>query len=231
MTHRLTYAIGDIHGRLDLLQQALQLIEGDAGQRGAEIVFLGDYVDRGHDSRGVIDLLSGGPGRICDRYVCLMGNHEDMMLQAAGGREPHLSHWLDNGGDATLASYAGAIPVEHLRWLQALPRLYEGEHQLFVHAGLMPGYALAEQKDEWLVWIRERFLCAAPQWDKHIVHGHTPQWSGKPDPTQPEQLAHRTNLDTMAYASGILTVGVFEGPGGPKRLLRVCQSGRASNAW
>lgn len=214
-----TYAVGDIHGEHALLLVALDKIEKDAGDGPAHIVFLGDYVDRGPASRSVIETLMAGPRREGDTFTCLQGNHEDLMLGAAAGDPAAESCWIGNGGGQTCLSYGGAIPPEHLNWIDALPVLHETEHHVFVHAGLMPGLEIHQQERETLLWIRERFLRDTGGWAKHVVHGHTPQWDCKPDATKPELLPYRTNLDTGACWTGVLTVGVFDGPGGPKRLL------------
>jgi serine/threonine protein phosphatase 1 len=228
-----TYAIGDIHGRLDLLRSAVDAITRRIDEDPApfRIVFLGDYVDRGPDSRGVIDLLMELQREW--PVVCLKGNHEELMLQAVmepgGGR---LGRWLEYGGENTLKSYgltrdddiAAGIPKEHIRWMSSLPRTTGDRHRIYVHAGLMPGTPVHRQKDQTCLWIRERFLQArASEFEAHVVHGHTPVWEGKPDPSEPELLDHRTNIDTAAFATGVLSVAIFdaETPGGPVELLKI----------
>ena len=206
-------------------------ISEHVGDGPFRVVFLGDYVDRGPDSRGVVEFLMALQRRW--RVVCLKGNHEALMLEAltepGGGR---LERWLEYGGEQTLASYglsrssdlADAIPAEHLRWMASLPRTTGDGRRIYVHAGLMPGTPAHRQKDETCLWIRERFLAARPsEFEAHVVHGHTPLWDGKPDPAEPELLAHRTNLDTGAFATGVLTVGVFDAdtPGGPVEVLSI----------
>lgn len=225
---RRTYAIGDVHGRLDLLSQAFALIIDDAGERGADVVCLGDYVDRGPDSKGVIDLLMSSPLRDRDTLVCLMGNHEQLMLGAATGCKASESCWMGNGGVQTAISYGSSIPADHLNWLSELPLLHQDAHRIYVHAGLMPGYGPDQQDPEWCLWIRDRFLREQGGWSKHVVHGHTPQWDGKPNATEPECLAHRTNLDTGACWTGVLTVGVFDPnqAGGPISILRAQSEAR-----
>ena len=225
------YAIGDVHGRLDLLERAVEAIDAHVGDAPFRVIFLGDYVDRGPDSRGVIDLLM----ELQKRWpvVCLKGNHEELMLQAinepTGGR---LTRWLEYGGDHTLASYgldensdlADGIPREHLRWMSGLPRTTGDGHRIYVHAGLAPGTPIHRQKEQTFLWIRERFLEARPgDFEAHIVHGHTPVWEGKPNPAEPELLEHRTNLDTGAFATGVLSVAVFDAavPGGPIEVLKI----------
>lgn len=205
-----TFAIGDIHGRLDLLRLAANSIDNYLRDRDGEgiAVFLGDYVDRGPDSRGVIELLMHAQEN--GAVVCLKGNHEQMMLQALDDGEPE--RWIASGGAATLESYGGEpIPIEHRNWLASLPTVAHFGGRIFVHAGLMPGVPLDDQKDEWLMWIRERFLLAGEEFSgwPHIVHGHTPVYQGKPNPEAPELLPWRTNLDTGAFLTGVLAIAVF----------------------
>jgi serine/threonine protein phosphatase 1 len=226
-----TYAVGDLHGRLDLLRAAVKAIANHAGDSRFRVVFLGDYVDRGPDSQGVVDFLMG-----LQRHwsvACLKGNHEDLMIQAVTAPSSgNLARWLANGGDATLESYgvdpggdlAGQLPRAHLRWMLSLPRTTGDGHRIYVHAGLLPGTPVHRQSDRACLWIRERFLQARPgDFEAHVVHGHTPLWEGKPDPAEPELLEHRTNLDTGAFATGVLVVAVFDGetPGGPVELIRI----------
>ena len=219
MTAGLIYAVGDVHGRLDLLQTAWATIQEDNGGQAGRVVFLGDYVDRGPDSRGVVEFLMRAQASA--EVTCLKGNHEQMMVDALRGAAP-MSWWIDNGGDATLASYGRAVTPEHLDWMAGLPLMDRDAHRVYVHAGLMPNVPVEEQDEEACLWIRERFLRApGDQLPAHVVHGHTPFWAGKPDPRQPELLEHRTNLDTGAYMTGVLTIGVFDPatPGGPIRVL------------
>jgi serine/threonine protein phosphatase 1 len=227
-----TYAVGDVHGRLDLLRAAVQAISDHVGDLPFRVVFLGDYVDRGPDSRGVIDFLIDLQRRWT--VICLKGNHEELMVRAVEERGAHrlLHRWLEYGGRETLRSYGlrendhlqVGIPAEHLRWMADLPRTTRDEHRIFVHAGLTPGTPVHQQTDEACLWIRDRFLKAvAADFEAHVVHGHTPIWEGKPDPAEPELLEHRTNLDTGAFVTGVLTVAVFNAatPGGPIEVLRI----------
>ncbi len=228
---RFTYAVGDLHGRLDLLKSAVEAIAEHAKKTEFRVVFLGDYVDRGPDSRRVIELLMGLQ-RIWP-VICLKGNHEDLMLKAVVERaDGALQLWLENGGAETLRSYGlGAdsestdrIPSPHIRWLSSLPLTTADPYRIFVHAGLMPRTASHRQKEQTCLWIRKRFLEGQPgDFEAHVVHGHTPLWDGKPDPAMPELLEHRTNLDTGAFATGVLSVGVFDAdwPGGPVEVLRI----------
>jgi len=225
------YAIGDVHGRLDLVLLAVEAISEHVGRAPFRVIFLGDYVDRGPESRGVIEFLMDLQQRW--PVTCLKGNHEDLMIQAVTNPgDGRLRRWLVNGGDQTLRSYgvdedgdlAAAIPRAHIRWMSGLPRTTGDEHRIYVHAGLMPGTPVHKQKDETFLWIRERFLQAkASEFEAHVVHGHTPVWQGKSDPAEPELLSHRTNLDTGAFATGVLSVGVFdaERPGGPVEVLKI----------
>lgn len=228
--NRFTYAVGDVHGRLDLLERAFDRIAAHAGERPHRIVTLGDYVDRGPESAGVVAFLMRR-GEAAD-LVCLKGNHEDMLLRAVAGEDGAVRQWLWNGGLETLASYGAsadgdlrrAIPEAHLRWFADLPLTASDPHRTFVHAGLEPGVPLRLQDEHLLLWIRAPFLRAgADAFETHVVHGHTPQWDEKPDAAKPELLGHRTNLDTGAYATGVLTVGVFDPdvPGGPVEVLTI----------
>jgi serine/threonine protein phosphatase 1 len=233
-TCRLTYAVGDVHGRLDLLLDALDAIEAHAAGTSFRIVFLGDYVDRGPDSRGVVDLLIDLQKR--RQVVCLKGNHEELMCRALvepgrGNKE----RWLENGGKQTLLSYglawsgyaAPRIPTTHFRWLTGLPLTTGDTHRIYVHAGLLPRTPVHQQSEDTLLWVRDRFFAGGVgDFEAHVVHGHTPIWKGKPDASEPELLAHRTNLDTGAFATGVLSVGVFDAKlaGGPREVLRISGS-------
>ena len=225
----LVYAFGDVHGRLDLLLRALEKIEAHAAGRSAHLVFLGDYVDRGPDSRGVVEhLMQLQQSR--EGVICLKGNHEDLMVSAVRRRGFAVGRWFDAGGRQALRSYGatgpsdlGLVPEEHLHWMEALPLMARDRHRLYVHAGLYPGRAPERQQQKACLWIRERFLeAAAETLPAHVVHGHTPEWTGKPVASDPELLPHRTNLDTGAYYTDVLTVAVFDSAraGGPLELLQ-----------
>jgi serine/threonine protein phosphatase 1 len=225
-----TYAIGDIHGRLDLLERLLARIADDVAHRPSParlvLVFLGDYVDRGPASAQVVERLMRGPppdGPLADtQWICVKGNHEDCMVRFLDD----LSFgpgWAANGGFETVCSYAGplperlrtdmpalrdalagALPPEHLRFLSRLPLTHREGDYLFVHAGIRPGIPVSEQDPADLMWIRDEFLYAQTPLDMVVVHGHTPC------PT-PEIRAHRIGIDTKAYMSGQLTALALEG--------------------
>ncbi|MGH6768737.1 MAG: metallophosphoesterase family protein [Xanthobacteraceae bacterium] len=207
MSTALTYAIGDIHGCFRKLADLLRHCREHAGTQDFRFVFLGDYVDRGAHSREVVTLLMERQASEPERYVCLMGNHEDMLVNAARGENE--LHWLDNGGDATLASYgvrrAQDIPPAHLAWFERLPLASRDERRFYVHAGIMPGEPLDTQRKEVLLWIRERFLLDPRDHGLFVVHGHTPTETGLPD-LQP----NRVNIDTRAWAGGPLTAAAFD---------------------
>lgn len=218
---RLVYAIGDIHGRLDLLDPLLSDIVDDLQASGAErpmIVFLGDYVDRGAASAGVVDRvlqLMRIPGI---EVRALKGNHEEAYLRflqdAAFGPT-----WAEYGGGPTLASYGVAppmtrtdmeawtaardafelaVPAAHLEFMQKLELMITVGDYVFVHAGLRPGLPLAQQTERDLLWIRQEFLEAPGPFPKIVVHGHTPM-------EEPQLSRHRLGLDTGAYATNVLT--------------------------
>jgi len=216
--NRRVYAVGDIHGCDDLLAGLLGGIEADlkAGETPL-IVFLGDYVDRGPDSRGVIERLvqlsAKWPGT---RF--LGGNHEEAMLRFLSDMEAGLV-WSNYGGKAAMRSYGveppaddndfegwqkahdllkAAIPESHMRFLWGLEDSIELGDYLFVHAGVHPDRALDAQSTRDLRWIREPFLSDTRRLGKIIVHGHTP----KPEPHIDER---RIGVDTWAYSTGVLT--------------------------
>jgi len=214
------YAIGDIHGRLDLLDALHKQIIADAATAEAQrnvIVYLGDYVDRGLDSKTVLERMVNDhpPGF---EKVHLKGNHEAIMLDfledSSIGKK-----WLAIGGNATLLSYGvkqpsgrgtaeefenvqedlmSKLPPAHLAFLESLKLTHTiGDYQ-FVHAGVRPGRSLSRQVERDLIWIREPFL-SSPTWHgKVIVHGHSTEW-------EPDVYDNRIGIDTAAYASGRLT--------------------------
>jgi len=208
----LTYVISDLHGRLDLLNVALDKILMNAP---GTVVFTGDYIDRGPDSAGVVQRIMDGP-KDGWRWVPIRGNHEDMMLECVRGTAD-LGWWVGNGGAATLASYGGEPFAAHLDWCDALPRLWSDEHRVYVHAGMSKQYDMAEQPEEITQWYRYPTGADVGYRGKHVVHGHTPNRNG------PELFSQRTNLDTYAVGTGRLVVGVFDDnkPGGPVSLIEV----------
>ena len=203
----LTYAIGDIHGSYNKLRALLDHCRKHRGATEYRIIFLGDYIDRGPNSREVVDLLIDTQSQAPDQLICLRGNHEDMLLSAVndGDHEP----WLANGGAMTLASYgvgrANAIPPAHLDWFHSLPVATADQQRFFVHAGVRPGVPLQQQSEYDLIWIREPFLSDPRDHGLYVVHGHTPVRSG-----MPELRHNRLNLDTGAYYGGPLTAAVFD---------------------
>ena len=214
------FAVGDIHGRLDLLLASERRIMDRVGSATAPvlIVFLGDYIDRGPDSRSVIDHLTRKLPTPFYR-VCLCGNHEDAFL-AFMAAEKFDPAWLEFGGVQTLQSYGidaahmlrtdpsgktlqqavrHAVPPAHEKFLDQLPVAISVGNYLFVHAGVRPGLPLAEQTDTDLMWIREPFLSKGPGIDMTVVHGHTPGAMVQYGP-------NRIGIDTGAFATGKLSV-------------------------
>lgn len=209
------YAIGDVHGCVGRLAALHAAIAADAAARPAAratLVHLGDYVDRGPDSAGVLDLLLGPPPLA--EAVHLLGNHEAMLLDACdpAAHPGAVPYWLANGGEATLASYGASpadppwevVPPEHLSLLRRCPWHFAAGDYLFVHAGIRPGVPLDRQDPFDLLWIREPFLDHAGDLPAIVVHGHTPA-------AAPEVLAHRIGIDTGACFGGPLTCLVLEG--------------------
>ena len=204
MSQALTFAVADLHGRFDLLEAALAAIDGYARGADHKVVFLGDYIDRGPGSRQIIERLRGGPAA-GSTWICLKGNHEDMMLQAS--RDPSLMPWwIGNGGDHTLASYyrSGISLADHVAWIERLPRMHVDRHRVFVHAGVDPGLPLDAQNTKMLMWKRYPSGFAEGHGAYHVVHGHHPYEDG------PRRYAGRTALDTLAWRTGRLVVAVFD---------------------
>lgn len=203
-----TFAIGDIHGCRSLLETLLAQIDRAAGDEPSRIVCLGDYVDRGPDSAGVVALLRARQARAGEgAFVCLTGNHEAMLLGARTRRDM-ARLWLANGGEETLASFRARrvedMPPDVLAWFAGLPSVFEDERRCFVHAGLNPDHPRAEQSDEDRLWIRGRFLDSDHDFGRYVVHGHTPLSGDRPD-----VRARRVNLDTGAVFGGPLTAAIF----------------------
>jgi serine/threonine protein phosphatase 1 len=208
----LTYVIPDIHGRDDLLSDGLAEIAARSCGVAGVIVTIGDYVDKGPESKGVVDRLLSGVGEGWT-LIALKGNHDAMMVAAL--RDPSkMTAWIAKGGDAALASYGGdpaAVPQTHIDWLDGLRLMYLDAHRLYVHAGVEPETPLDRQSETTLLW--KRYPKGFPDGfgKLHVVHGH----DNCPD--GPLLYAGRTNLDTLAWRTGRLTIGVFDDdrPGGP----------------
>ena len=217
------YAIGDIHGRLDLLDEILVRIDADKAQHptsNATRVFLGDYIDRGPDSKRVLDRLISCC--VAQPTVCLMGNHEAYLHEFLKNPDI-LSVWRRYGGLDTLLSYGLAptmkteakehrklasdlnrlLPFSHRDFLSRLKQYFICGDYFFVHAGVRPGICLTEQSEDDLLWIREDFLQYEDDFGKVVVHGHTPV-------LEPDVRPNRINIDTGAYATGRLTCLVLE---------------------
>src|ERR1700722_12342252 len=218
------YVIGDIHGRADLLERVIEAICHDMEAKPVDdalTVTLGDYVDRGPDSRRVIDRLSSNP--FPTEFIALKGNHEALMEDFLA--EPAVAdHWRHLGGLETLHSYGvsvgslmlgkdyaaaadalrSALPHFHKEFLASLPTALMVGRYFLCHAGIRPGVPLQRQKDDDLLWIREPFLDSTIDFGMIVVHGHTPTEA-------PEVLPNRINLDTGAFMTGRLTCAALEG--------------------
>lgn len=219
------YAIGDIHGRADLLAEVIGHIDDDLRRRPinyAVEVYLGDYIDRGPDSKGVLDQLAVRLVR--QHAICLRGNHEAILERFLRDDAEAIHHWMQIGALHTLASYgvvprtpSGTMTPSDLRrsLLDAFPRTHELFLQclhnsflfgdfLFVHAGIRPGISIEKQDPEDLFWIRDEFLNSTQDHGKLVVHGHTPV-------DHPDIRANRINIDTGAWRTGTLTCIAIEG--------------------
>jgi len=202
----LTFAIGDVHGCFDKLDDLMRRCAAYAGPRPHQFVMLGDYIDRGPDSRSVVGRLRNLCQQRPDGIVCLRGNHEELLL-AAVDDPSEFPLWIRNGGDTTLASYGaetpGGMPAGDIEWIRNLPLCHDDGLRFFVHAGIDPIVPLDRQVQHTMLWTRTH---APDAFDpgRFIVHGHTPLRSNLP-----EQHPHRLNLDTGAVYGGPLSAAVF----------------------
>jgi serine/threonine protein phosphatase 1 len=228
------YAIGDVHGevtRLKELHAAIFAFHGDVyPDLPLKLVHLGDYIDRGPDSAGVIQVLMSMEADGSVETVNLRGNHEQMMLDAYDQRSDFRMHWLTNGGDATLESYIRRghqdPPESHLDWVRNLPTLHlEADRRLaFVHAGVDP-QRFPDCSDEIRMWTRARRFLHPERWDNSplsgwsVIHGHTPTSDNRPDVAG--EPPSRFNLDTGAVYGGKLTCGVFAPEGEEVRFMAI----------
>lgn len=218
------YAFGDIHGCVDLLRNALAVIDEDLGRNPVDRaieVFLGDYIDRGPQSSQTLDLLIERSRT--RETVCLKGNHEAYFLDVL--RDPSkVADWRQIGGLRTLMSYGinpplnptaaertdligtlrELMPSSHLQFLRGLKPSFTCGDFYFVHAGVRPGIPLREQQETDLLWIRDEFLKSEANFGKFVVHGHTPVEA-------PDIRPNRINIDTGAYATGNLTLLSIQG--------------------
>jgi serine/threonine protein phosphatase 1 len=212
----LTYVIPDIHGRYDLLEDGLARIT--ARSPSSLIVTIGDYVDKGPDSKAVIErLLAGTPAGW--RLITLKGNHDAMMVEALRD-STKMPSWMEEGGDAALASYGGdpaAVPQAHIAWLDALQLMHVDAHRVYVHAGVDPETPLQQQRNETLLCKRYPDGFSQGFGELHVVHGHDSFDDG------PLVYAGRTNLDTKAWKTGRLMIGVFDDDraGGPLDFIEI----------
>jgi serine/threonine protein phosphatase 1 len=221
--HKRLYVIGDIHGRLDLLDRLIVKINSDAKEHAADCltVTLGDYIDRGPKSRGVLDRLLSNP--FPGPYIALRGNHEALLETFL--HDPSIGdQWRSLGGLETLHSFGvqaaslkvggnyisaaeqllASLSAEQMKFLASLRMSLTVGPYFLCHAGVRPGVPLEHQRDEDLLWIRDEFLDSQTDFGKIVVHGHTPV-------VKPESLPNRINIDTGAFATGRLTCVVLEG--------------------
>ncbi|MEZ5955740.1 MAG: metallophosphoesterase family protein [Hyphomonadaceae bacterium] len=228
------YAIGDVHGELAKLDDLLRFVREDAKRRKTahRVVFLGDMIDRGPDSRGVVVLVKA----LCEsgEALAVKGNHEELMIHAVDKQESiGIYFWAENGGDETILSYArangfkddfrDAIDKDHVSWLRGLPTMIRDEARglVFVHGGIDPK-TFPNCSDELRMWTRSRAFFRSELWPEReetenilVVHGHTP-----PADLEPELERRRINVDTGACFGGTLTAVVLA-PNEAPRFLRV----------
>lgn len=219
------YAIGDIHGRLDLLCRLLDQIARDAAERGGaktSIVILGDFIDRGPDTARIATIFATQKAR--ERFIVLKGNHEAALVDGLRGDRAALDLWIDHGGDATLRSFGATedeifpadsrsllatvrrtIPKPLVGWLAKLPLMHRAGHYVFAHAGIRPGVPIDKQAEDDLLWIREAFIDSEVDHGAIVVHGHTVFEDGAC------LRANRIGVDTGAYRTGCLSAVGLQG--------------------
>lgn len=230
-----TYVIADLHGRDDLLEIAVQKAILDAGKEDFTFIVTGDMVDRGPNSKGVLDrLISLQKEHGEDKFIVLKGNHEDIMHQVMTDStydeywHPELIRWWEsNGGQATVRSYGyigGDVRLpfpkglaDHLFWIKNLPLYHFDKYRAYVHEGFNPEKPIEEQDPEYMMWRYEKDW-AGIDYDfhgRHVVHGHIQ------DENNPHLMSNKTNLDSFAWFTGRLAIGVFDDdvPGGPVNIL------------
>ncbi|NEU98879.1 metallophosphoesterase family protein [Bradyrhizobium uaiense] len=199
-----TFAIGDIHGCLEMLRVTLASCRSYADGRPTKFVMLGDYIDRGPDSRGVVDWLVNWDGP--EQLICLKGNHEDMLIAALERPERSASAWLKNGGQVTLWNYGvmypHQLPYSLSNWIKGMPLSHDDGERFFVHAGIDPAVSLDHQTEAKLMYSRTLYPDDIDV-GRYIVHGHTIV-AGVPVPGR-----NSINVDTGACAGGSLSAAAF----------------------
>lgn len=198
------YVIGDLHGCLAPLKRIIEHLEPDLHQD--RLLFVGDYIDRGPDSRRVVDYILQLRARYpADNVICLRGNHEAMFMDFLAGKGQEL--FLSNGGISTLKDYWGedwagqpdlTLPLDHQRFYRELLPFYATDDYIFVHGGLKPGVPLEQQAEEDLYWIRGEFIASAEDFGRRVIFGHTPF-------KQPLILPNKIGIDTGLVYGNHLT--------------------------
>ncbi len=202
MTHEKTFIIGDIHGCLDMLERLLEKIQW-APEKDS-LIFLGDYIDRGDDPKGVVDFILDLSRDTNAKIECLKGNHESMFLNFLRGVESEM--FIVNGGWRTMESYGSynlqdevsAIPSDHRKFYASLKLYLELDDYYVVHAGFKPGLAIEKQTEESMLWIRKPFISSKHDFGKKVVFGHTPF-------QEPLIMKNKIGLDTGAVYGNKLT--------------------------
>jgi serine/threonine protein phosphatase 1 len=219
------YAIGDVHGRHDLLMRLFDTIKRHSAAlppaQSVHLILLGDLIDRGPESARVIETLYT-LNKNHNNIIMLLGNHEALMMSVIAGRDNALTAWLNLGGDTTLESYGvpapldtaghphaiaqarGTIPPHHMQWMRQWPLSVQSGDYFFCHAGIRPGVSIRRQAPSDLLWIRREFLDSAVDHGCVVVHGHSVS-------TEVEMRANRIGIDTGAYSTDILTALYLEG--------------------
>lgn len=210
MVEMRTIVIGDVHGCYNELKELIMTLETEGEYKKGidKLVFLGDYIDRGSDSRLVIEFIKNLQ-KENDNVIALMGNHEDMLLDYL---DYEGDNWLWNGYASTMDSYMGHDRQfrEHVKWIRTLPLYHEDEHCIYVHAGIDPYKPMEEQDRFTLLWVREKFIYNAKKYHKKVIFGHTPTANLSEEWKPVKTYANNLDIDTGCVYGGALTALIID---------------------
>lgn len=205
-----TIVIGDTHGCYNELKALYATLRknGVYNKRKDRLIFLGDYIDRGSDSRKVVGFIKNLQ-KHNKNVIALMGNHEDMFLNYLKGVD---DSWTWNGSNATIESYKGYVKHfnNDIEWMKSLPLYYEDEHFIYVHAGIDVNKPMAEQSKHTLLWVREPFIYNHNEYHKRVIFGHTPTFNLNSDSKPVKTYNNNVDIDTGCVFGGALTALVIE---------------------
>ena len=205
-----TIVIGDVHGCYNELKELITILEteGEYNKETDKLVFLGDYIDRGSDSRKVIEFIRNLQ-KSNDKIIALMGNHEDMLIDYLNNRS---DNWTWNGHTDTLDSYKGFDKQfkDDVKWIKSLPLYHEDKYFIYVHAGIDPYKSMKKQNRDTLLWVREPFIYNGKKYDKQVIFGHTPTAHLSEEWKPVRTFANNIAIDTGCVYGGALTALIID---------------------